>query len=120
LADWEPRRPLTGFLGLTPGQRGLLGEDTVDPTLDEWLDDGEPPVYFGFGSMPVRDGNAALALIENVSRTLGVRALVSAGWNDVEPGTTASGRMLVVGALDHPTLGPQRNGARAQSLPWTG
>lgn len=107
LADWGPRRPLTGFLGLTPGQRGLLGEDVVDPALDEWLDDGEPPVYFGCGSMPVLDGDATLSLIENVSRTLGVRALVSADWNDVEPGATADGRVLVVGALDHDAVLPR-------------
>jgi UDP:flavonoid glycosyltransferase YjiC (YdhE family) len=107
LADWEPRRPLTGFLGLTPGQRGLLGEDAVDPALDEWLDDGDPPVYFGFGGMPVLDGDAMLSVIENVSRTLGVRALVSAGWKDVEPGTTTGGRLLVAGALDHDAVLPR-------------
>ena len=37
-------------------------------------------MLFGFGSMPVQDPAATVALIAEVSRALGVRALVTAGW----------------------------------------
>lgn len=107
LEGWDSRRPLTGFLTLTAGQRALLGEAGIDPELDRWLDDAEAPVYFGFGSMPVLDEQATLNLIGNVSRTLGVRALVSAGWSEVSPGTTDDAWVRVVGAVDHEVVLPR-------------
>ncbi|MGK5529764.1 glycosyltransferase [Streptomyces sp. URMC 129] len=109
LADWDPRRPLVGYPGLSREQRRLLGEDGVDPELAAWLAAGEPPAFFGFGSMPVQDVPATLAVIENVSRALGVRALVGAGWSafDVAAGITDPARVRVVGAVDHDAVLPR-------------
>ncbi len=107
LEHWDQRRPLVGFLGLSPEQRRLLGEDKLDPAVDVWLDEGEPPVYFGFGSMPIHNARGTLALIERVSRSLGVRALVSAGWTDLPAGISSDGQVCVVGALDHDAVLPR-------------
>jgi sterol 3beta-glucosyltransferase len=101
LADWDVRRPLTGFLGPSTEQRRLL-EELVDPELDAWLEDGEPPVYFGFGSMPVLAPDAALTMIEKVADTLGVRALVN-----VKASTTNDSAVRVVGNLDHDVVLPR-------------
>jgi vancomycin aglycone glucosyltransferase len=46
--------------------------------LQAFLDGGQPPVYFGFGSMPVADGTSTL-LVE-AARAAGRRAIVSRGW----------------------------------------
>lgn len=78
--DFDQRRPLTGFLTLDGDLARRIGPSGVDGELDSWLGAGDPPVFFGFGSMPVRDPAATLRLIVQASRTLGVRALVSAGW----------------------------------------
>ncbi|WP_326594943.1 glycosyltransferase [Streptomyces sp. NBC_01803] len=109
LADWDPHRPLVGFLGLSREQRRLLGEDAVDPALAEWLAAGEPPAFFGFGSMPVRDVPGTLAVIEKVSRTLGVRALVGAGWSafDIGAGGVDPARVRVVGGFNHDAVLPR-------------
>jgi sterol 3beta-glucosyltransferase len=101
LADWNVRRPLTGFLAPSAEQRRLL-HDPVDPELDAWLDDGEPPVYFGFGSMPVLDPEAALTMIEKVADTLGVRALVN-----LKASTANDSVVRVAGNLDHDAVLPR-------------
>ncbi|MEV8377099.1 glycosyltransferase [Kribbella sp. NPDC056861] len=101
LVDWDPRRPLTGFLAPSAQQRKLLDE-LHDPELDAWLDAGDPPVYFGFGSMPVLEPEAALTMIEKVADMLGVRALVS-----LKARPTSSSAVRVVGNLNHDTVLPR-------------
>ena len=49
--------------------------------LDSFLDAGEPPVYFGFGSMRASQ-DVGRAMI-NAARALGRRAIVSRGWAGV-------------------------------------
>lgn len=96
---WGERRPLVGFVGLPEDLRNRIGADDLDPDVDEWIENGTPPIYFGFGSMPVRESAALLTTIEQTCDALGERALVSAGWNDFEQ--ISSDRMRVVGAIDH-------------------
>jgi vancomycin aglycone glucosyltransferase len=50
--------------------------------LLDFLDGGEPPIYFGFGSMPAQP-DASRVLIE-AARALGRRAIVSRGWAQLE------------------------------------
>ena len=99
--DWDPRRPLVGFLSLDDDLRGALGETGLDPALHAWLDASDPPVFFSFGSMPVRDPAAIVAMITEVSQTLGVRALISAGWGRLEALEHDNPAVRVVGAVDH-------------------
>jgi sterol 3beta-glucosyltransferase len=119
LADeWGPRRPLTGFLALDDDARARLGEAGsgsgagLDAGLEAWLDAGDPPVYVGFGSMPVADPPALLAAVDAACAALGVRALVSAGWNDfsaaggADPGPDEK-RVRVIGAVDHAAVLPR-------------
>ncbi len=49
--------------------------------LENFLDAGEPPVYFGFGSM-VAAAQAGPALVE-AARALGRRAILSQGWAEL-------------------------------------
>lgn len=99
--DWGPRRPLVGFLTLDDDLRRALGETGLDPALQTWLDAGDPPVLFGFGSMPVQDPAAIVAMITEVSQSLGVRALISAGWGRLEALEPDNPAVRVVGAVDH-------------------
>jgi UDP:flavonoid glycosyltransferase YjiC (YdhE family) len=96
---WGARRPLVGFIDLPAGLRVRIGADDVDPVTDTWIDSGSPPIYFGFGSMPVPDPAALLTAIDEACETLGQRALVCAGWNDFDAISTE--RMRVVGTIDH-------------------
>jgi UDP:flavonoid glycosyltransferase YjiC (YdhE family) len=56
--------------------------------------------------MPVLDSQAALTLISKVSSSLGVRALVGAGWSDVAAGASEDGQVRVVAELDHEAVLP--------------
>ena len=63
LADYPAHRPIIGFLTPDRDLRERLGELDVDPETDAWLTDGEPPVFVGFGSMPVIDPAATMDMI---------------------------------------------------------
>ncbi len=65
-----PRRPLVGFLSLDDQpRRAFGGESGPNPALHAWLDAEDPPVFFRFGSMPVQDPAAVVAMITEVSPT---------------------------------------------------
>ena len=49
-------------------------------SLSKFLDEGEPPVYIGFGSIVVDDPDQFTELIFEAVKQAGVRALVSKGW----------------------------------------
>ncbi|NKY53989.1 glycosyltransferase [Nocardia vermiculata] len=98
-AQWDARRPFTGFLTLDQDTRraiGELGDDHTD--VLEWARAGEPPVFFGFGSMPIADPAAVVEMVEQVARRLGIRALISAGWSGLETaGTLPDSQVRVFG-----------------------
>lgn len=102
----DSRAPLVGFLAADAAVRSSLGED-LDPDLLAWLDAGEPPVFFGFGSMPVTDPEAVLAIIVAVARRLGLRALVSAGWSRLDELVHDGDDVRLVGAVDHHAIMPR-------------
>ncbi|MFI5715962.1 glycosyltransferase [Nocardia sp. NPDC051750] len=106
--DWGARRPLVGFLALPRAAREAVGELADDHSdLLTWAAEGEPPVYYGFGSMPIRDTHRVLAMVAEVSRRLGRRALVSAGWSDLDAANAEAGpHVRVVGPVAHDLIFP--------------
>ncbi len=48
--------------------------------LQRFIEQGSPPVFIGFGSMPVRDPARTTALIVEAVRQSGRRAVLHAGW----------------------------------------
>jgi UDP:flavonoid glycosyltransferase YjiC (YdhE family) len=74
-AKWGGQRPFVGTLTLE------LPTDADDEVLS-WIAAGTPPIYFGFGSMPVESPADLIAMIGAVCAQLGERALVCAGWSD--------------------------------------
>ncbi len=78
LAPWpEPDDPTVFQTGawILPDTRPLGAE------LEAFLDAGEPPVYFGFGSMRAPEGIGRV-MIES-ARAVGRRSIVSRGWADL-------------------------------------
>jgi len=61
----------------------LPDERPLESALEQFLDAGEPPIYFGFGSMRA-PGELAGVMIES-ARALGRRIIVSRGWADLAP-----------------------------------
>lgn len=69
--------------------------------LEAFLDAGEPPIYFGFGSMRAPD-DLALVMVES-ARALGRRAIVSRGWAELSVVDDAAD-CLVIGEVNQQAL----------------
>ena len=54
----------------------------ADEEVASWIAAGTPPIFFGFGSMPVESPADTIAMIGAACAQLGERALVCSGWTD--------------------------------------
>jgi vancomycin aglycone glucosyltransferase len=59
----------------------LPDERPLSPELEKFLKAGDPPVYFGFGSMRAPEDLSAVMI--QSARAVGRRAIVSRGWADL-------------------------------------
>ncbi|KAI1101553.1 glycosyltransferase family 1 protein [Jackrogersella minutella] len=73
--DWGEEIDVSGFVFLDLASSFEPPEDLV-----EFLDNGEMPIYIGFGSIVVDDADYFTEMIFEAVRLAGVRALVSKGW----------------------------------------
>ena len=70
-----------------------------------WIAAGRPPIFFGFGSMPVESAADTLAMIGAACAQLGERALVcSVGVTSA--GSLSSEHVKVVGAMNYAAAFP--------------
>ena len=74
-AKWNGQRPFVGALMME------LTTD-ADDEVASWIAAGTPPIFFGFGSTPVKSPADTLAMISAACTQLGERALVCSGWSD--------------------------------------
>jgi UDP:flavonoid glycosyltransferase YjiC (YdhE family) len=98
-ADLGPTRPVVGSITLQ-----LPTE--LDAGVSSWVDAGTPPIYFGFGSMPVEDPAQAVRMITEVTAELGQRALICSGVLDVDDAPTA-GHTMIVRSVHHASVFPR-------------
>jgi vancomycin aglycone glucosyltransferase len=85
---WLAADPTLAPLPSTPGrhvtQTGawiLPDSSPLTPELEAFLDDGDPPVYLGFGSMPAPT-DTSRTLFE-AARAVGRRVILSRGWAEL-------------------------------------
>ncbi|OBF25992.1 glycosyl transferase [Mycobacterium sp. ACS1612] len=74
-AEWQGRWPFIGALTLQL-------PTATDSDVVSWIGRGDPPIYFGFGSMPVKSAAGTVAMISAACAELGERALICSGWAD--------------------------------------
>ncbi|CZS97393.1 probable sterol glucosyltransferase [Rhynchosporium agropyri] len=73
--DWGPEIDIAGFVFLDLASSFKPPEDLV-----KFLDEGEQPIYIGFGSIVVDEPDKFTKMIFEAVKKAGVRALVSKGW----------------------------------------
>jgi len=101
-AEWAPK---------FDGRRPFVGALTMDMPTDadeevaSWAAAGTPPIFFGFGSMPVESAADTLAMISAACATLGERALICAAGTDFTD-VPQSDRVKVVGAVNYAATFP--------------
>jgi sterol 3beta-glucosyltransferase len=77
---WDAYRPFVGDMRMSQSDLARLGMSPLDAELAEWLDAGDPPAFFTFGSTYFADPADMYLAIGRVCRSLGLRGLVVAGW----------------------------------------
>jgi UDP:flavonoid glycosyltransferase YjiC (YdhE family) len=97
-AKWDGRRPFVGALTME------LPTD-ADDEVASWIAAGTPPIYFGFGSMPVQSAADTVAMISAACAKLGERALICSGGSDFSYVPNFD-HVKVVGAVNHATIFP--------------
>ncbi|OMC42130.1 glycosyltransferase [Mycobacterium sp. IS-1264] len=97
-AKWNGQRPFIGALTME------LPTD-ADEEIASWIAAGTPPIYFGFGSIPVDSPADTLATIAAVCAELGERALVGSGWSNFRD-LPEFEHVKVVGAVNHAAVFP--------------
>jgi UDP:flavonoid glycosyltransferase YjiC (YdhE family) len=97
-ADWNGQRPFVGTLTLE-------SPTDADEEVLSWIAAGTPPIFFGFGSIPVESPADTLAMIGSACAQLGERALVGAGWSDFSS-VPHFDHVKVVGAVNFATIFP--------------
>lgn len=98
--EWGSRRPIVGALSLE--QRTEADADVV-----AWIEAGTPPIYFGFGSMPVKAPADAVAMIQEACADLGERALIATGVWDIDDTTPVGPHVKVVRTVNHAAVFPR-------------
>ena len=98
-----PAFPLDGMEVTQTGAWMFYDDAPLPGEVEEFLTEGPPPVYLGFGSMRASDQTAHV-LIE-AARALGLRSILSQGWAGLTPGDTGSD-VLSIPDVNHGKLFP--------------
>jgi UDP:flavonoid glycosyltransferase YjiC (YdhE family) len=97
-AKFDGQRPFVGALTLE------LPTD-ADDEVAEWIAAGKPPIFFGFGSIPVESGADMLAMLSAACAQLGERALICSAGTDFGDVANVE-HVKVVGTLNYAAAFP--------------
>jgi sterol 3beta-glucosyltransferase len=103
--DWPEWLQAVGFFKPSSDLRAQIGASGIPPELEDWLAAGPPPVFLGFGSMPVLDERAMLRTVREALAALGVRGILAAGWSELD--AAGDETLYVVDEVDHVSLLPR-------------
>ena len=101
--DWADHYQVTGFLPL-PGDGN--SNDEAATALSAWLQNGEPPLYIGFGSIPVPDPELLSTILNELLVATNHRFILCKGWSAL-PGLPNHANLFIVEQSDHEWLLPK-------------
>ena len=99
--DWAPSIHVTGYWFLDPPENWQPPAGLLD-----FLNDGPPPVYIGFGSMVNRQPDDVAALVCDALQRSGLRAVWSSGWGGLS-GARLPESVYMTGSIPHAWLFPR-------------
>ncbi len=101
--DWPDHAIMAGNFFLDDG-----GEWQIPVDLAAFLEAGPPPIYIGFGSMPLGQSKTKAGVLAEALRRSGQRAVVARGWGGWGETFTSSlgARVHVIDAAPHRRLFP--------------
>jgi sterol 3beta-glucosyltransferase len=98
-SDWSENNHVVGAWTLP-----ALNDWTPPDALTTFLEKGEPPVFFGFGSMPVSDPAEMGKTISEALRLAGLRGVLQAGWAGLSHDDE---HLITIGDAPHDWLFPR-------------
>ncbi len=93
-----PKRPFVGALA-------MASPTEADDDVAGWIADGTPPIFFGFGSVPLGSPADTITMIADACRQLGHRAIIGAGGTDFGA-LPQFDHVKVVGQVNYATIFP--------------
>jgi UDP:flavonoid glycosyltransferase YjiC (YdhE family) len=97
-AKWDGQRPFVGALA-------MASPTDADAEVASWIADGTPPIFFGFGSVPIGSPADTIAMIAAACAQLGERAIIGAGGTDYSD-VPQFDHVKVVGQVNYATIFP--------------
>ena len=82
--DWESHHKITGFLTVPNKKRETHSFDKITSELTEWLEQGEKPIYIGFGSNGVGKKEKFTTILTEILDKTNERFLFCTGWSMLE------------------------------------
>ncbi|KAE9603352.1 hypothetical protein Lal_00008203 [Lupinus albus] len=73
--DWGPKIDVVGFCFLD-----LASNFQPPEPLVKWLEEGDEPIYIGFGSLPVQEPKKMTEIIVEALEKTGQRGIINKGW----------------------------------------
>ncbi|KAK7343742.1 hypothetical protein VNO77_12745 [Canavalia gladiata] len=77
-SDWGPLVDVVGYCFLSLASKYEPREDFV-----RWIQKGPPPLYFGFGSMPLEDPERTTDVILEALKATEQRGIIDRGWGNL-------------------------------------
>ena len=99
-----PASPPAGMEVVQTGAWILSDQTALPDDLENFLANGAPPIYFGFGSMRASEQTGRV-LIE-AARAVGLRSILSQGWANLTPSDLGND-CLSIGDVNHEKLFPR-------------
>ena len=102
-SDWPDTATVTGYWFLD-----RLEEWQPPAEVEDFLGVGEPPIYFGFGSIFGRDPLRLTRIVLDAVKATGVRAIIASGWGGLETtGLELPETVLAIDSAPHDWLFPK-------------
>jgi sterol 3beta-glucosyltransferase len=79
--DWDENHKITGFLSIPETKSSGQQPNETPSGLNTWLQQGEKPIYMGFGSNGVGNTEKLVAIINEVLAKTNERILFCTGWS---------------------------------------
>ncbi|KAG4919198.1 hypothetical protein JHK82_056638 [Glycine max] len=101
-SDWGPLVDVVGYCFLSLASKYQPREDFV-----QWIKKGPPPLYFGFGSMPLEDPKGTTDVILEALKDTEQRGIIDRGWGNLGNLAELSDNVFLLEECPHDWLFPQ-------------